>query len=202
MKELEKTKRISIAAMLSILVIITALLSYKRPKHTYTETTKDALEEITSTNYSIPLEKIDNPNYVLIDLRNQYEFEKGHLKNAINIHTSEILSDTYSDILTEIKEDGKTAILYATTPSNAINTYMLLQQLGYDNLKILCIENSYDNNKLVTKKVHIEKPNGDINKFIAESIKKAAVKPKPIIKKKKKVIAVKKKKKRKPEGGC
>ena len=160
MKELEKTKRISIAAMLSILVVITALLSYKRPKHIYTETTKDALEKITDTDYSIGLEKIDNPNYILIDLRNQYEFEKGHLKNAININMSEILSDTYSDMLTEIKEDGKIAILYATNPSNAMNTCMLLQQLGYDNLKILYIENSYDHNKLITKKVTIEKPNG------------------------------------------
>ena len=48
MKELEKTKRISIAAVLTILVVLIALLSYKRPKHLYTVNTHDTLEKITN----------------------------------------------------------------------------------------------------------------------------------------------------------
>ncbi len=202
MKELEKTKRISIAAMLAILVIIIGLLSYKRPKHIYTVNTKDALENIVNTNYFITLDKINNPDYVLIDLRNQFEFEKGHLKNAIHIYAPEILTETNSDIFKDLKENSKTAILYDANPNEAISTYMLLYQLGYENTKILCVENSYDQNKLITKNVSVEKSTVDINQFIAESIKRAAVKPKPTIQKKKKVVAFKKKKKRKPEGGC
>jgi len=202
MKELEKTKRISIAAVLVMLIIIIALLTYKRPKHIYTVNTKDTLEKITGSDYVIALEKINNPDYVLIDLRNQYEFEKGHLKNALNIYAPEILSEVNFDTFNDLKENNKTVILYSTHPNEAIGTYMLLYQLGFNNTKVLSVENSYVQNKLITKNVSIEKSEADINKFIAESIKKAAVKPKPKIQKKRKVIAVKKKKKRKPEGGC
>jgi len=45
MKELEKTKRISIAATLFILAVIIGLLTYKRPKNIYAINTKDTLEK-------------------------------------------------------------------------------------------------------------------------------------------------------------
>jgi rhodanese-related sulfurtransferase len=196
MKELEKTKRISIAAMLAILVIIIALLTYKRPKHIYTVNTKDTLEKIISSDYFISLDKINNPDYVLIDLRNRIEFEKGHLKNAIHIYAPEILSEVNSEIFNDLKEDNKTIILYGAHPNEAINVYMLLYQLGFDNTKVLSVENSYVQNKLITKNVNIEKSDSDINQFIAVTLKNAALKPKPIAQKKKKTISFKKKKKK------
>ena len=184
MKELEKTKRISIAAMLVLLVIIIALLTYKRPKHIYTINTKDTLEKITGSDYFTSLEQINNPDYVLIDLRNRIEFEKGHLENAIHIYAPEILSEVNSTILEDLKEDNKTALLYGTHPNDVISTYMLLYQLGFDNTKVLSVENSYVQNKLITKNVTIEKSDSDINQFIAISIKNSALKPKPIAQKK------------------
>ena len=63
MKELEKTKRISIAAVLTILVVIIALLSYKRPKHIYAVNTQETLEKITTNNYFVSLNEIDNYDY-------------------------------------------------------------------------------------------------------------------------------------------
>jgi len=204
MKELEKTKRISIASVLTILVVIIALLSYKRPKHNYTINTRQALENITGSDYFLTLNEIDNPDYALIDIRNQYEYEKGHLENAINIYAPEILNDDNSDVFKDLKEQNKTVILYGENPNEAIAPYMLLFQLGYDNIKILCIEINYDQNKMISKNVTVEKSAHDINGFIKESIKKAAVKPKPRVVKKvpKKVIPIKKKKKVMPEGGC
>ena len=203
MKELEKTKRISIAAVIAILVIIIALLSYKRPKHIYTVNPKNTLEKITTSDYFLSLNEINDPESILIDVRNQYEYEKGHLENAVNVYAPEILNDANSGLFEELKEENKTVILYGSNPNEVIAPFMLLYQLGYDNVKILCIENSYDQNKLIAKNVGIEKPATDINAFIKESRKKAAVKPKPIAKKApKKVIPVKKKKKKAPEGGC
>lgn len=204
MKELEKTKRISIASVLTILVVIIALLSYKRPKHNYTINTRQALENITGSDYFLTLNEIDNPDYALIDIRNQYEYEKGHLENAINIYAPEILNDDSSDVFKDLKEQNKTVILYGENPNEAIAPYMLLYQLGYENIKILSIEINYDQNKLIAKNVGIEKTAPNINIFIKESIKKAAVKPKPRVVKKppKKVIPIKKKKKVMPEGGC
>ncbi|MFZ3272909.1 MAG: rhodanese-like domain-containing protein, partial [Lutibacter sp.] len=173
MKELEKTKRISIAATLFILAVIIGLLTYKRPKNIYAINTKDTLEKITSENYYITLEELKNPDYVLIDIRNQYDFEKGHLENAINIYVAEILSDENIKVFDELKETKKTAVLYGNNPQEVNAPFLILYQLGYDNIKLLAIENSYLQNKLISKNRVIEKSEADIAAFISESAKKA-----------------------------
>ena len=218
MKELEKTKRISIAAVLTILVVIIALLSYKRPKHLYTTQPADVLAQVSSPDYLMALKDIDLSNQTLIDIRSQFDFDKGHLENALNMYAPEILNDDNSDILEDLKEDGKTLLLYGNNPNEAIAPYMVLYQLGYDNIKILSIENSYFQNKLITKDATIENSVADVNAFIQESIKKkeeamkkakaAAAKPRYVAPKPKaetspkKVVPKKKKKKMPVEGGC
>ena len=217
MKELEKTKRISIAAVLTILLVIIALLSYKRPKHLYTVNTQDTLEKVTNTNYFMTQNEIDNTNHVLVDIRTSFDYDKGHLENAINISSPEILSDDNSDVFNKIKEENKTIVLYGNNPNEAITPYMVLSQLGFDNIKILTVENSYDQDKLITKDVLVENAAPDVNGFIQESIKKteeamkkakAATKPKYVAPKAKvvttpkKVVPKKKKKKMPVEGGC
>lgn len=206
MKELEKTKRISIASVLFILIVLIALLAYKKPKHAYTINTKSTLENIIDIDYLVTLENITDPTYVLIDVRSEFEFEKGHLENAQNIYTPNILNDQNSDLLNNYKSNNKTIVLYGANPSEALAPFMILYQLGYSNLKILTVENSYQDNKLITKNVTIEKSVGNVNEFINESVKKAqeisaqkVVAPPPPPKK---VITVQKKKKAPAEGGC
>ena len=212
MKELEKTKRISVAAVLTILIVLIALLSYKRPKHLYTVNTHDTLEKVTNTNYFMAQNEIDITNHVLVDIRTQFEYDKGHLDNAINIPSPEILSKESTDFFEKIKEENKTIVMYGNNPNETITSYMLLSQLGYDNIKILTVENSYDQNKLITKNVLVENADSDVNAFIKESVKKTAeamkkanivVKSKPkVVTAPKKVVPVKKKKKMPVEGGC
>ena len=204
MKELEKTKRISIALTLFILAVLIGLLTYKRPKHTYAINTQKTLEKITSDEFLITLESINTQSYIPIDVRSPNEFEKGHLENAINIHTPEILSETNSDFFKELKESNKTAILYGKNPQEANVPFMILYQLGYDNIKLLTIKNNYSQNKLISKNCEIEKAEIDIKTFINESVKKSniIVTTKKPIQPPKKVITVQKKKKKMPEGGC
>ncbi len=205
MKELEKTKRISIAATLFILAVIIGLLTYKRPKNIYAINTKDTLEKITSANYFTTLEELKNPDYVLIDIRNQYQFDKGHLENAINIYAAEILSVDHIKVFDELKESNKTAVLYGNNPQEVNAPFLILYQLGFDNIKLLAIENSYLQNKLISKNTVIEKSEADLTAFINESVKKAntteTVK-KVVVAPPKKVITIEKKKKAPAEGGC
>ena len=204
MKELEKTKRISIASTLFILAILIGLLTYKRPKHIYAINTQKTLENITNTDVLVTLEAIKNPNHIIVDVRSPIEFEKGHLANAINIHTPEILNEKNSALFKELKASNKTVLLYGNNPQEANVAFMFLFQLGYDNLKLLAIENSYSQNKLVSQNSEVEKLKTDIRSFIDESVKKSEVKviPKQIIQPPKKIIPVQKKKKKIPEGGC
>lgn len=204
MKELEKTKRISIAATLFILAVLIGLLTYKRPKNIYAINTKDTLEKITSENYFITLNELNNPEYVLIDVRNQYEFEKGHLENAINIYAPEILSSDNAKVFNELKKSNKTAILYGNNPQEANAPFLILYQLGYNNIKLLAIEISYLQNKLITKNSDTEKSKANVTAFINESVKKVntAETVKVVADPPKKVITVQKKKKAAAEGGC
>ena len=210
MKELEKTKRISIATTLFILAVLIGFLTYKRPKNTYPFSTKNTLEKIADHNYLVNSTEISGKNIVLIDIRSPYEFEKGSLKNAINIHTPDFLNEENLQMFKDLKTDDKTIVLFGNNPEEVNLPFLLLYQLGFDNLKLLTVELSYHQNKLITKNSPVETSKADVAAFIQESIKKQAealkkaritVRPK-VVKAPKKVIKVKKKKKMPMEGGC
>lgn len=203
MKELEKVKRISIASTLFILAVLIGVVTYERPKNMYTFNTKGTLEKLTNNDYLASIDNIHTENVSLIDVRNQYEYEKGHLENAINMSTPEILSDDSQSILKALKEDNKTIVLYGSNPQESNIPFLLLSQLGYDNIKLLNVEISYFQNQLIADQIAIEKPIADIKAFINESIKNSDTgiqidNNKPA----KKIIVVKKKKKKGAEGGC
>lgn len=203
MKELEKVKRISIASTLFILAVLIGVVTYERPKNMYTINTKSTLEKLTKNDYLASIDNIHNENVSLIDVRSQYEYEKGHLESAINMSTPEILSDDSQSILKELKEDNKTVVLYGSNPQESNIPFLLLSQLGFDNLKLLNVEISYFQNQLITDQIAIEKPVADIKAFINESIKNSDTgiqtnNNKPA----KKIIVVQKKKKKGAEGGC
>lgn len=207
MKELEKTKRISIAAVLTILVVLIGLLSFKRPKNLYKDTVKTSLEYITNNDYFITLDAaLNNNDAVIIDIRGEYAYGLGHIANAINIDARDILNEDNLESLKKYEAENKTIAMYGNTPNEVVPPFMILQQLGFDNLKIITVDNTFQHNKFITQGTTIEKPIADIRSFIDESVKKAAAAAAvPVVKKTiqpKKVIPVPKKKKAPVEGGC
>ncbi len=203
MKELEKVKRISIASTLFILAVLIGVLTFERPKNMYAMNTKTTLEKLSTNDYMVSLNEI-TPEVIIIDIRSQYEYDKGHLETAINISTPDILSEENQGFFNELKDANKIVVLYGKSPQEANIPFMLLYQLGFDNVKLLAVENNYLQNKLITSQIDIEKPVADIKAFIAESVKKSnasktiAEKTEPV----KKVVTVQKKKKKVAEGGC
>ncbi|TNJ42938.1 rhodanese-like domain-containing protein [Tamlana fucoidanivorans] len=169
MKELEKTKRISIASTLFILVLLIGFLTYERPKNTFTLNTKSTLQAVTKTNYFASLNDIQNSNIVLLDTRSEYEYNKGHLNNAINMSAPDILSEENQEILKRIDASNKTLILYAENPEQVNIPFLILYQLGFNTIKLLPIEITYHQNKLITTEVSIEAAHQNINAFIAQS---------------------------------
>jgi len=203
MKEMEKIQRISIVSTLFILVVIIGLLTYKRPKNIFTINTKPSLEKLTTDNFFMTIENSNNSNFQLIDVRSSYEFEKGHLENAINMATPDILDEENLSIFKELKNKNKTALLYGKNPEDANPAFLILYQLGYDNIKILTIETSYFQNKLIAKNREVEKSENDIQAFITESAKNSdATSEIKTVQPVKKAILLQQKKKKKAEGGC
>ena len=161
MKELEKTKRISISAVLFLLVILIAILTFKKPKHVFEKNSKTTLEKIVSNDYILSLKDFNNMNtgsYALIDIRSNFEFAKGHFENASNISTNQLLDDSSINFLNTLKDANKTIVLYGKNADEANSAWMLLYQLGYENTKILSALASVENNKFQATNYTIENP--------------------------------------------
>jgi rhodanese-related sulfurtransferase len=207
MKELEKTKRISLAAVLSILLIAIGLLNYRKPSYLYSQNTKTTLSKLDTTDYLVSPQGLETGDYVLVDVRNPFEFGKGHLPDAINIYAPELLGSENNTLLMEKTSNGKPILLYGNNPNETLPVFMMLCQLDMGPVKILEGQNYFEKDQLKTVYYEVEKTTPDIQSFIQESVKKASeqkkVQPKKQVDPKPKtVVPAKKKKKKMPEGGC
>ena len=75
----------------------------------------------------------------MIDIRGAFEFEKGSIENAINIHTPDFLNDENLELFKEAKEAEKTIVLFGKNPVEVNLPFLLLYQLGFEDIMI------YDN---------------------------------------------------------
>lgn len=209
MKELEKTKRISISAVIFLLVLVIALLTYKKPKYIFLKSSEQTLQETVQKKYLLGQQEFnkDSSNYILIDTRDLYEFNKSHLPNAVNIPLKDVLEKTTIDYLESINNQGKSPVLYGTDPTEVVSVWMTLYQLGFENTKVLAISTKNDRNVLTVSDYSLEKAATDYKKTLDSlrsiktklvvPIEKVEKKPAPI-----KVAPAPKKKKAAPEGGC
>lgn len=210
MKELEKTKRISISAVIFLLIVVIALLTYKKPEFSFDKNTKATLEEMISGDRFFTyndFRQMDPSDLQLIDIRSGYDFNRGHLEGAENISENEILSSGSLDLLRSYLDKGKTIVLYGKKPNEVPGVWSTLFQLGI-NSKILTIETSFEENTLIVKNEETEKPLYDYGRTMDSlKAKKIIVEGIPEKVEPKKVAPVQvapkpKKKKAVPEGGC
>ncbi len=208
MKELEKTRRISISAVLFLLVIIISLLTFKKPEFIFVNSSEKTLEFVANHKYLLSLtdfQELDKDSYLLIDVRSSFDYSKGHMEDAINIPKSQLLEPIATKIFKDAVSTNKTMILYGENPETANSSCILLYQLGYEQLKLLSINSYYESKEFHITGLEVEKPLFDY----VQTMKKASIQP---IKKiapakkappvKKKVVTKPKKKKKMPEGGC
>ncbi len=202
MKELEKTKRISISTVVFILVILIGFLAFQKPKNVYKKTLNETLEVIKAKDYLVSLEHLGEKETVFIDVRSKFEYAKGHINKAINIPTALILEDANIDMFKDFKKSNTPVVLYGEDPDEGNNAWMLLYQLGFDNVKLLNAKTALIENKLEVKAHQLEKPIPNYNDIFKTVTVKVPVAKKVVKKSPIKVIPKKKKKKKKPEGGC
>lgn len=149
----------------------------------------------------------NDPSIILIDIREDDEFSKYTLPNAINIPLSDILNEDYEGYL---DQDRYNVILFSNENFKADQAWLLLNRLGYNNLHVLNGGiNGWYHTILNPPKPSEDMPNEAYELY---DFRRAAglyfgvgikTKEKKVVKKAvKKVVPIKKKKKRKPEGGC
>ncbi len=136
-------KRTVIAMVIFVVVIVVGMLTLTNPRLKYSIEPPQAITITTDFSSGVNAKEIDNllsastSPTILIDIRNHYEFARGHIASAINISAVELLNKENIKWLNELKEDQATVIIYGESHLQANSPWMVLQQLGFDNVTYL-----------------------------------------------------------------
>jgi rhodanese-related sulfurtransferase len=123
-------------SLLGLAVLIVFLAFVFRPKSLeYQLGTDQALKLMNDQSIQVAVKDIGGKQ--LIDIRPSELFAQGHPQNAINIPLRNLLDDEAIEVYDQLINNGKEAVLYGSDELQATAPGLLLQQLGYKNLKIL-----------------------------------------------------------------
>ena len=211
MKELTRTKRLTYVTVIIILVIIIGVMSTKQPRLVYQLTPQESLLAVLSLEDEIFPEDVasvfeyEDPGYVVVDIRNPYEYYKGHLQTAVNIPVPDLLSEENIRFFKQLEQDSMTVILYGQDQLEANGPWMVLKQLGFDNIKVMLggygyyTTNSLDIYDMPDIPEYlVEEPNYDFAEISSQNNVIEATESKPA----QKITTIRKKKKAAVEGGC
>ena len=140
MDELNKTNRLTIAVIGIVLVIIIGLVTLRRPDIKYSLTPAESLSLlnepglIVTPDQAASILKDSAGKTIFIDVRNSIAFERGHVKNAVNIPVRELFSKSSKTTLRDIEKAGQTAVLYGETQQQANGPWLMLRQTGFKNV--------------------------------------------------------------------
>ncbi len=198
---------------LLFLVIFLALNFVKVPEYKFAANTDQSFVPCAEAAYVYPPNKIakfiqdPDENTVLIDIRSRHDYINGHLEGAKHIAMANILEKENFKFFKSLKNEGKQGILYGNDVTEANAPFMVLRQMGIENIGISCkpyqffIDN--DLNYLATTDqvfTNNETPIADFASFVSsenlkakereEQKKEEAVKAiaKPVVKKVKKIV--------------
>ena len=199
MVELSRTNRITIGVIFFLLIILLGFIFINPPKYSFNEPMSEALKDIKSVDFKYSPELLaqnildKDENVLLVDVRSQYEYAKSHLPEARNIPTVNLLDDDNYDFFKDTQKGSKQVVLYGNTASEASAPFMILHQMGFDNISYSEVGYNYfegkDFNEIAQETFEAidEKPVTDFAQFIEdakikaeESSSKTIVTPKPV----------------------
>lgn len=126
-----------------ILVIVIGLLTLNWPDLKYKRSLEETVEAILQEEdlaYPedlVTIVEYEEPGYAIIDLRSPYEFIKGHINGAVNIPVNSILDKSNLNTFNQYAADSVTVIFYGKDQLEANGPWMILKQMGFDNIKVL-----------------------------------------------------------------
>lgn len=136
-------KRTLISIILFIVIIVIGLLTLKTPKLKYFLSPQRTIALTTDTSdfmYPYELEGIltgSVDTVVLIDIRDRFEYGRGHIPGAENISALEMLNDENIEHLQQLKKNGFMVVIYANDQLRANGPWLVFRQLGFSNVKVL-----------------------------------------------------------------
>jgi len=136
-------KRTLITIILFALVIVFGWITMKKPLFKYALTPQQTVDMVISHEgcfhpYEL-VKAIDDKSgeVVLIDIRNSFDYAKGHIPNSMNITASNLLEKKNIDQLDNWKKNNVRVVFYHDDQLQANGTWMLFRQIGYSNTFVL-----------------------------------------------------------------
>jgi rhodanese-related sulfurtransferase len=143
MIELTKTNRITIGVVVVLAILLLGFIFMKPAKYAFNTTLDKEIKDLKVTEYQMSPQALaqailkKDAALVLVDVRSPFEFAKGHLPEAQNIYKINLFSDDQIDFFKDLKKGNKTAVLYGASAGEANVPFMILKQMGIDNVKYL-----------------------------------------------------------------
>jgi len=126
-----------------ILVIVIGLLTLNWPDLEYKRSLEETVEVILQEEDLVFPEDLvmivdyEEPGYAIIDLRSPYDYIRGHINGAVNIPVNSILDKENLKNFNKYATDSVTVIFYGKDQLEANGPWMILKQMGFDNIKVL-----------------------------------------------------------------
>lgn len=149
--EFTKTNWITIGVIAALIVLVLSFIFLKTDKYTFKMPLNKELTEIKVASFQVAPQTVANAilnkdkSIILVDVRSQFDFAKGHLPEAKNIYKVNLMDDSNMDFFLALKETNKKAILYGGSASEANVPFMILKQMGIENISYLAV--GYDDLK-------------------------------------------------------
>jgi len=203
-------KRTLITILLFALVIVFGWITMKKPQFEYALTPQQTVDMVIGHQgcfhpYELP--KVINDKsgkVVLIDIRNNFDYARGHIPGSINITAVKLLEKDNIQQMDQWKKSGVKVVFYHDDQLQANGAWMLFRQIGYDNTFVLLGGyNYYASHKDNLQKTEKTCLKGIAKYDFAEVAKKSGTVANETSTKTTKKVKVRRKKKEKAaSGGC
>jgi rhodanese-related sulfurtransferase len=137
-------KKYLIVAPVLVALLLTAIFICRKTEPVYKQTITEALVDLAKGEGIVePLEAVQlsqaqgETNHVFIDIRTPYDYVKGHIEGAVSLPATSILTADAQQYFDKMYNAKITAIIYGDSQNQANTPWLVLKQLGYDNIRIL-----------------------------------------------------------------
>lgn len=197
---MKKLYKILLIAVLLLIVLILSLRFVQSPTYKFDKDPSNSFVDYAEDEYIISPYAIakslleHDSNTILIDVRNKHDYTNGHIEGAIHMPKETILEDDNFEFFEDLKANNQQAILYGEDVIEANIPFMILKQMGIENISLSSKGYDFFVNsnlkKIAASEIDyttIEIPAADFAKFIKEENAKAEERIK-LAKEKKKIV--------------
>jgi rhodanese-related sulfurtransferase len=143
MIELTKTNRITVGVLLVLVILLFGFLFMKPAEYTFNTSLDKELADLNDSKLLMSPQALaqamlkKDASIVVVDVRSPFEFAKSHLPEAQNFYEVNLFDKASINFFKNLKNSGKTAVLYGSNVSQANIPFMMLKQMGVENIKLM-----------------------------------------------------------------